>query len=75
MAESEPTTNVVPIRKAPPPPAPLRQSPELAVLLAILDALPKKQRARVKGALFRKAFEDTADANLYRAYHHIGRAL
>lgn len=84
MATEHATTNVVSIMSSPRVqervrrvlnPEPLCRTPELAVMVAILYAMSAKQRAAVKGALFRKSFDNPGDENLARAYHHIGRTL
>jgi hypothetical protein len=69
LRTSELPDGVVPIRRpriegAPPP----VRSVEMAVLLAVIGAMPTKQRAAVRGQLFRKAYDTPGDDILYAAY-------
>lgn len=73
MATEQSSTNIVPITSAPnykpaPGPRPLEETPELALIDAILDSLPRKQRLKIRRELFAKRMAD--DVNAQRAHFH-----
>jgi hypothetical protein len=67
--------NVERIRPAIPVPEPLARSPELAIVLAVIAALPAATQRRIGMKLPAHCWDKPGDENLLRAFLYVGRPL